>query len=723
MPKSAWVGTSSSLALPSSTTPLAPGSAVATASWGSITGSSAQASPGGGWSTAASFGSNAVSMGALTATVGAFGSGYISLTNSIALTTGGLNNLGIQTASGLTKIGMLNSSYCHYDTAASSGNYFYQSITGAANLSITGESHLTGVVNLSNGIFMNRGGASTPGINWYSRGYTAWQEYMGPAGVSGQGWAWNITPPSGTYVTTWALRSFIENINGYGWTWESAANGSTTPSIVAELSSYSGNFRTIGGAIFGGGATLTTGYPLWQTFNYLGSALWCTAHVMGQDTGYSQGAARIRTAYTGANLTTGYSNFVIDLATNTCAYGTDPSGLSFTQAFAIDGYSRAAYVNGSMVLTIGNVGLNAATLQAAVANATAPMIGTDAQMRAYAVPGGYQPYWYATDDVNTNDGTMGALYQYITGTGWTYVNQPQAYFPKVTAGVISAGAIGAAALNATIVMTSVINSTGYYTGTSSAAPYGFKLSGSAFSVNCWNGDSTGTYASSGKTVFAEFGAGVSIGGFYLGDLALGRLVNAGYKTYSPGTYSWVCPPGIYQVEVTLVGGGGSGCKDSSNPAGGGGGGMLRYISSVTPGTTYTVVCGSGGAGVSGGTGNAGGNSTFNGLTAYGGSAGVSGAGGYGGGAGTMGSMSSGNGTLAMSAVGAFYLVCAQGAMGGSGGTTYPGSTQWQSGNSQVVYGGGTSPAGPSYGNGSDGRTASGSTLAGAGSTGLVILRW
>jgi hypothetical protein len=91
---------------------------------------------------------------------------------------------------------------------------------------------------------MNRlGGAGA--INWYSTGYTAWQNYMGPVSA-GQGHTGTVTPPTGTYVTSWALRSFIENPAGYGWTWESGSSTSTTPALVAELSSATGNFKTIG---------------------------------------------------------------------------------------------------------------------------------------------------------------------------------------------------------------------------------------------------------------------------------------------------------------------------------------------------------------------------------------------------------------------------------------------------------------------------------------------
>jgi hypothetical protein len=108
-------------------------------------------------------------------------------------------------------------------------------------------------------LLIDRSASAARGINWYSTGYTAWQEYMASAGTS-QGWTGTVTAPSGTYVTSWALRSFIENSSGYGWTWEGGTNTSTAPSIVAELSSATGNFRTIG-AIYSGSTLIgnTTG--------------------------------------------------------------------------------------------------------------------------------------------------------------------------------------------------------------------------------------------------------------------------------------------------------------------------------------------------------------------------------------------------------------------------------------------------------------------------------
>ena len=92
-------------------------------------------------------------------------------------------------------------------------------------------------------LFLNRSGVTGSGISWYSSGYTAWTDYMAPAGSTGNGPTANITAPSGTYVTSWGRRSFIENLSGYGWTWE---GGSATgnPTVLAEIRATDGAFRS-----------------------------------------------------------------------------------------------------------------------------------------------------------------------------------------------------------------------------------------------------------------------------------------------------------------------------------------------------------------------------------------------------------------------------------------------------------------------------------------------
>ena len=95
----------------------------------------------------------------------------------------------------------------------------------------------------------------------------------------------------------------------------------------------------------------------------------------------------------------------------------------------------------------------------------------------------------------------------------------------------------------------------------------------------------------------------------------------------PGTYYWTCPEGVTSVSAVAIGGGGGGTSwygGSQSGTGGGGGGLgYRNNIAVTPGNTYTVVVGAGGAEGYGATGGSGGLSYFIDLT----TAGYGGAGG------------------------------------------------------------------------------------------------
>lgn len=62
---------------------------------------------------------------------------------------------------------------------------------------------------------------------------------------------------------------------------------------------------------------------------------------------------------------------------------------------------------------------------------------------------------------------------------------------------------------------------------------------------------------------------------------------------TPGTYTWVCPIGVTSVSAVAIGPGGN-CIGSKAA----GGGALTYLNgyTVTPGSSYTIVVGSGGSG-------------------------------------------------------------------------------------------------------------------------------
>ncbi|GAB5388277.1 MAG: hypothetical protein Alpg2KO_12450 [Alphaproteobacteria bacterium] len=161
-------------------------------------------------------------------------------------------------------------------------------------------------------------------------------------------------------------------------------------------------------------------------------------------------------------------------------------------------------------------------------------------------------------------------------------------------------------------------------------------------------DSSGTLSytvssNSGTANFevrAQDNGGTANGGTDLSaPLSFSITVNAvagQHQFTSPGTHNWVAPSGVTSVSVVAVGagGGGGGCHLSSvGDNAGGGGGALVYRNNirVTPGQSYTVIVGTGGARTTGCNGNSGGSSSFGGLfTAGGGSGAVGASGGNGG---------------------------------------------------------------------------------------------
>ena len=90
----------------------------------------------------------------------------------------------------------------------------------------------------------------------------------------------------------------------------------------------------------------------------------------------------------------------------------------------------------------------------------------------------------------------------------------------------------------------------------------------------------------------------------------GQVYSAAYDTST----TWVAPTGVTRVRVWCIGGGGGGGSNGSctaTPQSGGAGGVAIGVYTVTPGTTYTVTVGAGGAGqTTTGNGSSGGTSSF-----------------------------------------------------------------------------------------------------------------
>lgn len=156
--------------------------------------------------------------------------------------------LTVYTGTGLVRIGHVLSSDIRL--AEGGGKVGIGISTPTEKLHVNGNIKLSGGVDASDmsvlpKILIDRANVSSSGISFYNRAYNAWQIYMSNP-TTGCGVKGNLTAPSGTEVTAWALRSVIEPTAGYGWTWESVTSSGTTPSIVAELSSVTGNFKTKG---------------------------------------------------------------------------------------------------------------------------------------------------------------------------------------------------------------------------------------------------------------------------------------------------------------------------------------------------------------------------------------------------------------------------------------------------------------------------------------------
>lgn len=125
------------------------------------------------------------------------------------------------------------------------------------------------------------------------------------------------------------------------------------------------------------------------------------------------------------------------------------------------------------------------------------------------------------------------------------------------------------------------------------------------------GSGIGGSGSSGNTLATNGNANTGSGGGGAGEI---NSTTGSVAFITPGTYTWNAPPDVTSVSVVCVGGGGGGVHRSGAGGVGGGGGGLGWKNNipVTPGQSYTVVVGAGGARVtvSAGTAGSGGASYF-----------------------------------------------------------------------------------------------------------------
>jgi hypothetical protein len=130
-------------------------------------------------------------------------------------------------------------------------------------------------------LFLQRVSNTNSGISFYATNYTSWCMYMSPAGATSTGPTGNITTPSGNLVTSWGLRSFIENAGGYGWTFESGAGSTGQPSVVAEIRASDGAARFNGSLTVGGTVTELSSIAYKENVSPIDSALDKVLQLMG----------------------------------------------------------------------------------------------------------------------------------------------------------------------------------------------------------------------------------------------------------------------------------------------------------------------------------------------------------------------------------------------------------------------------------------------------------
>lgn len=228
--------------------------------------------------------------------------------------------------------------------------------------------------------------------------------------------------------------------------------------------------------------------------------------------------------------------------------------------------------------------------------------------------------------------------------------------------------------------------------------------------------------------------GTFAGSLSAGTVDMSKLVGQTTNYLTPGTYTLTVPTGMTSMQATLVGGGGGGGHGGISTwlGGGGGGGGSGYLTvaifnGLTPGATYTLTVGNGGAAST-----AGGATTITGLvTSSGGGAGGSSAGSYGaGGTGGTGANAGGTGggmTLpgasgagAGAGAGGVSLGNAGGGGGGAGGyLTGVSASTGSRGNGPDAYGG---SGGVGYGAGGGGSGGAYGT-GGAGAGGMAIIEF
>jgi hypothetical protein len=191
----------------------------------------------------------------LTATSSGDTSPNVSITNNLSIggtvTSGTWNGSSISTTYTAAKVTSVNAGTgISVDTTTGA-----VTVSTSQNVSSTGSPTFARVTTPK--IAFERNANAAHGISWYNIStYTSWCDYMANGGATSTGPSGNITASTGTYVTSWARRFFVEDASTYGWIFEKGAVAGQ-PSVVAELRSSDGLFSTAG-AIYSAGSLVKT---------------------------------------------------------------------------------------------------------------------------------------------------------------------------------------------------------------------------------------------------------------------------------------------------------------------------------------------------------------------------------------------------------------------------------------------------------------------------------
>jgi hypothetical protein len=104
---------------------------------------------------------------------------------------------------------------------------------------------------------------SRHGISWYHPDYRTWITYMAPSGAGNSPFGDSPAPlDAAADVTSWALRSNIEDAPGYGWIFESGQNGvGHNATVKFAINSNNGTFHSYGNGIIDGNVGIGTSSP------------------------------------------------------------------------------------------------------------------------------------------------------------------------------------------------------------------------------------------------------------------------------------------------------------------------------------------------------------------------------------------------------------------------------------------------------------------------------